>query len=468
MGVSTATISPGMKQPSGLLMTSLCVLFAILYGVFILPNTVFVRNFCLISGAILSLPIIISNRRILYQWRAMPILLIIFLLVWVVIHLFCFSADYPRQYQELVKIWKKIAISIPFALGLGLGLLSYSKNPQQANWYWKIIYIGFLLPAATYFVKFGATYLGNRYGIAIPIFLVLDGDHLGSKFGISRAWYVFFCLPVAAMSIGILLTNLKNKTLTFGKSLAYLLCIPLTLLIFYIENDRLGTFFGFTLIVIAASIFGSSLIQNRSIESLAALLLMLIVSFYISWISFKQSTQWKNIFSDVKVAIEQIDKNSVWRDPYVKIEEWPTNELGRAAYSSNYLRVSWFIAGVDFVIDRPMGYGLLSLSFGELGKERWPEAKMSWSHSAWLDFTLGYGVPGLALFFVAFLLSWLNSKNAVTPWFVIGRWGLPVICAVFLVKEVSSEVFVNAFIFLIVLSSTLSLNSHDFQQEGVI
>ena len=455
-----------IQRPSSVLVTVLCVLSAILYGVWILPNTIFIRNFCLIVGAGLSLLIIVPNWRILIQRRAIPIALILLLLIWVTIHLFFIGVDHQGQYAEYTKIWKKIALSIPFALGLGLGLLSYSKNRQQAECYWKIIYIGFLLPAVTYFVKFGATYLGNRYGIVVPIFLVLDGDHLGSKFGISRAWYVFFCLPAVAMGIGILLTNLKNKTLTFRNGLLYLVSIPLTLLIFYIENDRLGTFFGFALLIIAVCIFGNFLIQSRSLKSLAALLLMLIVSFYISWISFKQSTQWVNMFSDMHVAIEQIDESSVWRNPYVKIEEWPTDKFGRPVFSSNYLRASWFIVGVNFVIDRPMGYGLLSLSFGELGKERWPDAKMSWSHSAWLDFTLGYGIPGLILFFGAFLLSWLNSKNTVTPWFVIGRWGLPVICAVFLVKEVSSEVFVNAFIFLIVLSSTLSLNSgHDFRKK---
>jgi hypothetical protein len=57
----------------------------------------------------------------------------------------------------------------------------------------------------------------------------------------------------------------------------------------------------------------------------------------------------------------------------------------------------------------------------------------------------------------AILLTWLNSKASPTPWLLIGRWALPILSAVFLVKEISSEVFLNAFIFLIVFTSTLSL-----------
>jgi hypothetical protein len=43
------------------------------------------------------------------------------------------------------------------------------------------------------------------------------------------------------------------------------------------------------------------------------------------------------------------------------------------------------------------------------------------------------------------------------PWRLIGRWGLPILSAVLLVKEISSEVFINAFCFLIVFCSVLSI-----------
>ena len=449
---------PLIRRPSSMLVMALCVLSAILYGVWILPNTIFIRNFCLITGALLSLFVIFPNWRILIQRRAIPIALILLLLIWVTIHLFFIGIDHQGQFAEYTKIWKKIALSIPFALGLGLSLLSYANDPVKTRRYWNLIFFGFLLPAITYFVKWFVTLMGQKYGFPVPIFLILDPDHMGSQFGISRAWYVFFCLPVVAISIGLVVTRLKNKTFSFFNSFIYLACIPLTLLIFYIENDRLGTFFGLALIVIAFVSIGIAVIRNRSWLVLLIFLAVIFSSATILWGSFKQNTQWLTLVSDTKVAIQQVDHLDNWRYNRIQMKGYPLNESGQPVSSSNYERISWAIVGARFVAERPLGYGLLSLSFGRLCKEKWPDSEMSWSHSAWLDFTLGYGVPGLLLLAIAIFLTWRNSGKSPAPWFLIGRWSLPMLSAVFLVKEISSEVFINAFIFLIVLASTLSLS----------
>ena len=235
-------------------------------------------------------------------------------------------------------------------------------------------------------------------------------------------------------------------------------CIPLTLLIFYIENDRLGTFFGLALIVIAFVSIGIAVIRNRSWLVLLIFLAVIFSSATILWGSFKQNTQWLTLVSDTKVAIQQVDHLDNWRYNRIQMKGYPLNESGQPVSSSNYERISWAIVGARFVAERPLGYGLLSLSFGRLCKEKWPDSEMSWSHSAWLDFTLGYGVPGLLLLAIAIFLTWRNSGKSPAPWFLIGRWSLPMLSAVFLVKEISSEVFINAFIFLIVLASTLSLS----------
>jgi hypothetical protein len=63
------------------------------------------------------------------------------------------------------------------------------------------------------------------------------------------------------------------------------------------------------------------------------------------------------------------------------------------------------------------------------------------------------------------VLSWRNSRKASSPWFLIGLWALPSLAVVLLVKEISSEVFINAFIFLIVLAATLSINPRDGKKE---
>lgn len=435
---------------------TLCWLFAILYGVWILPETIFIRHFCLVVGALLSLPVIYPNRRLLLKNEAVPIWLIGLLILWVTFHLFFIGRDFNAQWEEYTRIWKKIAVGSVFAIGLGLALISQANNQKHTNQYWRIVYFGLLLPAITYFLKLGATTLGAKYGFHVPIYLVLDPDHMGSRFGISRAWYVFFCLPAVAISIGMLFIRIKNKLLTFSNGLIYLTCIPVTLLIFYIENDRLGTFFGFVLILIASLSLGIGLIWRRNFLALSLFLVLIASSTLVFWSSFKANPEWQTLIADSKIAV-QVDKFDNWKYNQRTMKGYPLNEFGKPVGGSNYLRISWAVVGSRFVASNPLGYGLLSLSLGKFSEELWPDSELSWSHSAWLDFTLGYGIPAFLLLFSAFLLSWKNSKKTPAPWFAVGRWALPMLSVVFLVKEISSEIFINAFIFIIVFSATLSL-----------
>lgn len=439
------------------LVLTLCWLFAILYGVWILPETVFIRHFCLVVGAILSLYVIYPNRRLLLKKEAAPIWLVVCLILWVSFHLFFIGRDFPGQWEEYARIWKKIAVSAIFATGLGIALISQSTNLKHSNQYWRIVYFGLLLPSFTYFIKLSVTLLGRRYGIEIPIYLVLDSDHIGSRFGVSRAWYLFFCLPAVAIGIGMLSKLIKDKTVTFLNSFIYLSATPITLLIFYIENDRLGTFFGFSLILLALFFVGLALLKNRTFMSSTFFLLIIGLSVFISFQSFKQSIQWHTLLADAKVAVEQVDQNNSWRTLDSNTEMWPINELGERSNNSNYLRISWAIIGIRHLVNNPLGYGLLSLSFGALDREYAKDSKMSWSHSALLDFALGYGIPGLLLLVVATLLAIFNARNTIAPWSLIGLWLLPILSAVLFVKEISSEVFINAFIFLVVLSASVGL-----------
>jgi hypothetical protein len=451
---STQSIRPA---PHGLVLT-LCWLFAILYGVWILPETVFIRHFCLVAGAVLGLYVIYPNRRLLLKKEAIPIWLIVLLMLWVTFHLFFIGQDFEKQWDEYTRVWKKIAVGSFFAVGLGFALISQVNNEKHTKQYWKIVYFGFLLPAITYFVKYSATTLGRQYGFEIPIYLILDPDHMGSKFGISRAWYVFFCLPAVALGIGYITMLIKNKQFSLDNSLIYLVCIPLTLLIFYIENDRLGTFLGFILVFLGALAFLISLARNYSLTAVIVTLLTILLSSLVLWGSFKQNNEWRSLAADFKVAV-QVDQYDNWRYNRNKIVGWPINDLGKSVGPSNYQRMAWLVIGSRYIKENPLGYGLLSLSFGELDKQRAPDSEMSWSHSAWLDFTLGYGILGFILLFSSLVFVCGNSSKVRAPWLLIGLWALPVLAAVFLVKEISSEIFINTFTFLIFFAAALSINT---------
>ena len=443
------------KPASHALVMLLCALFAVLWGVWMLPNTVFIRHFCLISGALLGLYVIWPRRTLLLTKAAVPIWLIGFLLLWVTIHLFFIGHDYDRQLEEYTKIWKKIALSIPFALGLGLALGSQTSNPRNTKQYWAIIYLGFLLPMIIYFIKWIADLYLPRYGYTIPQFLILSRDYLGNPWAIPKAVYVFFCLPAFAIALGQIIQSIEAKQFQLISSIAYLIAIPLTLLIFHIEGDRLGIAYGLILIV-AAVFFGFLPMLRRRQMSWkvgAMVLICLVGSGYIATKAIQNNPLWKPLIADAKVAI-QVDRFDHWKN---RNKGYPVNELGTTSLDSNYSRIAWAIAGSRLLMEEPLGYGLMSVSFEALGKEKWPDSDLSWTHSAWLDFGLGYGIPGLLLLAGATCLAWFSSRCLTCPWGVLGRWAIPCASLVMVAKEVSSEAIINALIFLIILISTITI-----------
>ena len=445
-----------IKPANHFLVLILCCLFAILYGLWLLPHTLFIRNTCLILGAFLSLPIIYSYRLFLLQKSAIPIGLIMLLLVWVTIHLFFIGENYDLQFLEYTKSWKKIAIGVVFALGLGLGILSQLSNKKEAAIYWRIIYLGFTLPTLIYFLKFAVTHYAPTYGFTIPKYLFLTPDHMGNPLGISKAWYVFFCLPALAIALGAITNALKDSRPSLKGFWIFIGIIPLVLLNFYLEQDRNGMIYSLVLIAVSLTLICLSWLKQLSFRSIFIVVLLLSVSVPFIVTSFKHNQHWQSIAADAKVAV-QVNKYDHWRRsasvPY------PLNELGNPTSPSNYDRVAWLVVGVPLTFQNPWGYGLMGLSFSGLIRQQYPDADASHTHNAWLDFTLGYGFPGLFLLAGAAFLAWKNSKNLPKDWALIGRWGIGSICLLLFTCEISSEVFIGAFIFNIIWISALSLKS---------
>jgi O-antigen ligase len=68
--------------------------------------------------------------------------------------------------------------------------------------------------------------------------------------------------------------------------------------------------------------------------------------------------------------------------------------------------VAWALAGIKLLQENPLGYGLLTLSFERLSKQKWENSLLGLTHSGWIDFSLGYGILGLLLFIGASFGVW--------------------------------------------------------------
>lgn len=416
----------------------------------------------MVMGAILSLFVIYPRRSWLLKKEALPIWLIASLLIWVTLHLFFFGHDFERQLDEYTRIWKKVAVSTVFAIGLGFSLMSQANDPSRTRQYWKIIYLGLLLPLVVYYMKFLITRYSPQFGYTVPKYLIYTPDALGNPLGIARAFYVFYCLPAFAIALAVIAKSLRQKQFTFTNNAVYFAVLPLTLLIFYIEGDRLGTAFGLLLILfsLAAMFIPLAFKKFMGWREALALLICLLISGVIIDKAVQNNAQWKTLVADAKLAV-QVDRYDAWKYNRITHPGYPINEMGMPASDSNYMRIAWAIIGAKLLAQDPLGYGLLSLSFGELSRKKWPDAETSWSHSAWLDFALGYGMPGLLILLLATSLVWRSSKSLPHPWSTLGRWAIPIVCLVMITKEISSEVIINTFIFLVVwLASSNLANAH--------
>jgi O-antigen ligase len=124
-------------------------------------------------------------------------------------------------------------------------------------------------------------------------------------------------------------------------------------------------------------------------------------------------------------------------------------------YPNNYERAAWATVGLQTIADHPLGYGLLEHSLEKQVIKKYPSAVIESSHSAWIDFGLALGIPGLAI--VLFTLASLIILGALTPnptgatvtWIAIS------IVISYTVAEASSKHSIEVLFFMMALLSGL-------------
>lgn len=459
------TKAGNIKPLPAYVMISMSWIFAILFGIWALPHTVFIRHTSMVLGSILGLYVIVFLwKRGLLKWQtnAAPIVLIIALFVWVTIHLLWIGKEPELQWAEYARAWKKIFITFPFSLGLGLGIRYVISlgDERQIKRLWRIMYFALLLPTLIFYIKFGLTEWSKVAKFGLSPYLVLSQDWSFSS-GMPKYFYVFFCLPAFAIAVGAIAHAVLKNTLSLKTHAVYFIAVLTTPIIFYLQAVRNGILYAGLIVIIALLMLGFSVVVRGTLKQKMAFGILAILLLMMSAASLKANPAWKMLVADVKVAV-QLDKIDNWKyQRHLGIPD-PLNEYGVPVSPSNYERATWFLAGVRLLAENSQGYGLMTLSFDHLTKEKWPNSFMSQTHSAWLDFALGYGVAGASLLAIALLLAWRNSKSLQDPWSLIGRWGLGVLGLVMLTTEISSEIFINALIFMVVMVTGLGMKIQPF------
>jgi len=210
--------------------------------------------------------------------------------------------------------------------------------------------------------------------------------------------------------------------------------------------------------------FGSSKGKHLSYWALLiAVLVVLVTSITLFW-QYDQKYERKlgNLVGDIQVSV-QIDKHPNWRrDPQFSGPRNPSDENGRVVNESTYERAAWFVKGVELLTSHPWGAGFSHLAFRHFMLQENPNLALYKTHSGWMDYTLGVGLPGLLMTWLAMgLIGWrsagtVSERAETTPLALATLWILCGIWVLWWPTEVSEREFIEYLFFMVALLGTAS------------
>ena len=426
---------------------------AVLLAIWPLPRTIGIRHFLLIIGSIASLVILTKNTWRLKHLKAWPVYLLFSFFAWLVFHLIFLSGSYEEQWHELTGDWIRsfLATCMGLALGIVLSDPAHHLHSRLQSAQQSILIWGIGGTIIIFCVRYAYEVIQSSQWIHVNFFMT---PYLGKT-----PLVIFGSLFLPIMFIKILSALRKTE-----RSIWYLyslLGLTATVLTYYFANTKNGfamfvLIFGYFLFHILAS---NTHIKAHRVGFYALLLVCILVFGYVIKKHLDSNPAWSNLIADYKIS-SQIEKHTNWKN---QVSPLPRNEHGIAVNGSTYERVAWGHAGLKLLQENPWGYGLIHHSFGALAIQKWPDFRKpdgknrGATHSGWLDFALGFGIPGLLLLWIPLLASYRRARRRTDFWSSYAVWTIPVIAISYLTTEVCSDHFIELLFFMTALFSGLTL-----------
>jgi len=361
--------------------------------IWVLPNTIALRHFLLAIGAISGFFLIKENWSNFKNLRCqlIPLYAILGLFLWVGIHYCFFSLNPVLELSEIKGLWLRTILGSLMAVGLGVALIQFQDLRKYfyvsvfavpvinilAYLYDSYLHGGLINPNTFIFFLFAkieTAYFGGiaaSVSVASIIYFVINNNEA------KRYQQIFlFALGLLLVLLSAVLSNTKN-----GVLIAMLLCMLLAVVIFFHS-------------------FFYAKRKNTKILGIVIVAFILISSGFV-WHAQKQlaTRGWNTVFQDTQLAMD-IDKNTQWQ--YAEgSRPLPLNSAGLPPAVNTYSRVAWATVGVRLISQYPLGYGSINQSFNGLQSYlNIYHEHTGQTHSGWIDFGLGFGLPGLFLIFL--------------------------------------------------------------------
>ncbi|APC05317.1 hypothetical protein AOC10_01625 [Polynucleobacter asymbioticus] len=424
---------------------------SVLLVIWPLTDTIALRNISLGLGAASSLAWFLVVRPKLNLSTLLPVAFLLGVPVWLWLHLQFLPVDRLLQIQDLSGTWLRVLLVLLMASGLGCVI---ALKPS----YLKIIGLALLVLPIINLILYIGLPAENRYWMF---------EYKGVfKSKIAGAYFLLWPLM---LSFGVLQANLlvaghtEKRRTWLAASLAVL-----TMLICIIDMIAIKSLNALLIAALMTVIFFMiyfwhqlrSATKHSLLKRVGAIALLIAVAsvFSIFW-QYDQQHEKKLSYlaKDVQIATH-IDRYETWHGNVIdrgNPEYYPMDEDGRRINGSAYERTSWFLKGLQFLKENPWGTGYSHLAFGSYMAKAYPGSVVLQSHSGWLDFALGVGLPGLLLVWLAmgFALksAWRNINNnanyKVLP--LATMWMLVAAYLFWWIGEISEREFLEHFFFMV-------------------
>lgn len=422
-----------------------------------LAGTIAARNIALALGCLTSLAWIYLTRPKINFQMALPILCLLAVPTWLWIHYFFLPTDTVAQLYDLKGTWLRVTLAVIMASGLGLMV---SQHPKMMLWIW----FAMAALAITTLGRFlWDAFQANQW--------LISGFRFPFKYKSAVVYFLMYPCLLAYSALHYSLLS-QNQVIA-GKSIKLSLGIVATTLAAICWIDLIAAqalngilvagFMGvmLLLIVLMQGLRTSNVKSLSYWTLLTSVFAVLLTSLIVFW-QYDQKYEQKlgNLVGDIHFSV-QINKHSQWqRDPQFSGPRNPSDQKGRVVHESTYERAAWFVKGGELLRDNPWGAGFSHLAFRYFMLQENPNLGLYKTHSGWLDYALGLGLPGLLLTWLAMGLIVWKSFSALrqgpdsaltalaTPWILGGIWLL------WWPTEVSEREFIEYLFFMIALLGT--------------
>lgn len=420
-----------------------------------LPDTIAARNICLYLGATAGALWILLVRPSANIHVLLPSLLLMGVPGWLWIHYFSFPVDLAAQWYDLTGTWLRVILGLIMATTMGFMIFA---SPKKIYWIFGALSILSLLTFGQYLIEVSradswiiADFKGPyKYKSAVVYFIMWP------------CLWAFSLMHLAFIKAAD--ARSPKKLLAYFGVLLATICFVDFIAARALNGVLISGAMGLVLITVFARHFFSTFVINKKTQLVffGSITIVIFATFSTFWhYDQKYEQKLSNLVGDIIVAV-QIDSTTIWqRDSRYQGPNTPNDSSGRAVNGSTYERAAWFVKGLRVLKENPLGAGYSHLAFKHFMQIENPYAMLTKTHSGWLDFALGVGLPGLLLSWAALacaILGALKCKDSSedmniaipTLWILIGMWLL------WWPAEISEREFIEQFFFMVAFLGTVT------------